>query len=50
MHEIERKIEELRKEIRELAAEGRTLDCDILHGRIGTLEAAMAILTGEVDG
>lgn len=47
--EIAAKIEELRGRIRELAAEGDTFGCDVLHGRIDVLERAAAILSGEVD-
>lgn len=47
---MQSKIAELQIEIGELAAEGDTLGCDIRHSQIATLETAMAILTGEVDG
>ena len=46
---LQQKIAELREGIRFLAAEGATFECDVLHGRIGTLEEAMAILADEVD-
>lgn len=43
------KIVSLQDEIRKLAAEGRTMECDDRHGQIATLESAMAILNGEYD-
>lgn len=43
----DRTITHLRAMIRTLAAEGRTWECDVLHGKIATLEEANAIVLGE---
>jgi hypothetical protein len=41
------KAAEIRGEIRRLAAYGDVVACDVLHGQIGVLEEAMAILLDE---
>jgi hypothetical protein len=46
---IRDKIADLQEAIREHAADGDTVRCDVLHSRIATLEEAMAILHNEVD-
>ena len=46
---IETAIATMRSRIKELAAEGRTMDCDTLHAKIGTLEETLAVLNDEDD-
>ncbi len=43
------KCVELKAEIRQLADEGKTSECDDRHDQIDTLESAMAILLREDD-